>query len=300
MRLSFDQSAFALRIDLGLVFLAGGLAKLSKLLVPATQAEMVNLYLSPGGYINQFFFDYLFHDGILSALMSPWLFLTALSMLEFIAGIALIIGLGVKFFSFLFALLCWSFVISLPVVNASGFEIVTKTHTAPAILVMIRDIALSGFLFILYNLGSGVWSLDEKIFGPQVKAKEVNWDALGLLLRVSLGLVFVVGGAFYGLENIKSFAPAIILLPIGIVLLFGNGARYAGVAALLVIAWYMLTTFSLDKGLVGNMNSVKREFALLASAIVLAIQGGGNSHTLFGMLEDVRTFFAQSPLLGKV
>ena len=241
MRLSFDQSAFILRIGLGLVFLAGGLAKLSKLLVPAKQEDMVNLYLSAGGYINQFFFDYLFHNGILSALMSPWLFLTALSMLEFIAGIALIIGLGVKFFSLLFALLCWSFVISLPVVNASGFEIVTKTHTAPAILVMIRDIALSGFLFILYNLGSGVWSLDEKIFGPQVKAKEVNWDALGLLLRVSLGLVFVVGGAFYGLENIKSFAPAIILLPIGIVLLFGNGARYAGVAALFVIAWYMLS-----------------------------------------------------------
>ena len=300
MRLSFDQSAFILRIGLGLVFLAGGLAKLSKLLVPAKQEDMVNLYLSAGGYINQFFFDYLFHDGILSALMSPWLFLTALSMLEFIAGIALIIGLGVKFFSLLFALLCWSFVISLPVVNASGFEIVTKTHTAPAILVMIRDIALSGFLFILYNLGSGVWSLDEKIFGPQVKAKEVNWDALGLLLRVSLGLVFVVGGAFYGLENIKSFAPAIILLPIGIVLLFGNGARYAGVAALLVLAWYMLMTFSLDKGLVGNMNSVKREFALLASALILSVLGGGNSHTLFAMLEDIRTSFAQSPLLRKL
>lgn len=300
MRLSFDQSAFILRIGLGLVFLAGGLAKLSKLLVPAKQEDMVNLYLSAGGYINQFFFDYLFHDGILSALMSPWLFLTALSMLEFIAGIALIIGLGVKFFSLLFALLCWSFVISLPVVNASGFEIVTKTHTAPAILVMIRDIALSGFLFILYNLGSGVWSLDEKIFGPQVKAKEVNWDALGLLLRVSLGLVFVVGGAFYGLENIKSFAPAIILLPIGVVLLFGNGARYAAVAALFVIAWYMLTTFSLDKGLVGNMNSVKREFALLASALIVSVLGGGNSHTLFAMLEDIRTSFAQSPLLRKL
>ena len=61
MRLSFDQSAFVLRIGLGLVFLAGGLAKLSKLFVPAKQADMVNLYLSPGGYINQFFFDYLFH-----------------------------------------------------------------------------------------------------------------------------------------------------------------------------------------------------------------------------------------------
>jgi uncharacterized membrane protein YphA (DoxX/SURF4 family) len=300
MRLSFDQSAFILRIGLGLVFLAGGLAKLSKLLVPAKQGEMVNLYLSPGGYINQFFFDYLFHDGILSGLMSPWLFLTALSMLELIAGIALLIGLGVKFFSLLFAFLAWSFVISLPVVNASGFEVVTKTHTAPAILVMIRDIALSGLLITLYNLGPGVWSVDEKIFGPQVKAKEVNWDALGLLVRVSLALVFIVGGAFYGLENIKSFALPIILLPIGVVLLFGNGVRYAGVAAMLVIAWYMLSTFSFDKDLVANMNSVKREFALLASALMLAGLGGGSSHTLFSMLEDIRTSFAQSALLRKV
>lgn len=299
MRWSFDQSAFVLRIGLGLVFLAGGLAKLSKLLVPEKQADMVGLYFSAGGYVNQFFFDYLFHDGILSGLISPWFFLTALSALELFAGIALIIGLGVKFFSLLFAFLCWTFVISLPVVNAPGFEIVSKTHTAPAILVMIRDIALSGLLFALYHLGSGVWSVDERIFGAQVKAKEVNWDGLGLLLRVSLGLVFIVGGAFYGLENIKSFAPAIILLPIGIVLLSGNGAKYAGIAAILVIAWYMLTLLSFDKGLVGNMNSVKREFALLASAIVLAVQGGGNSHTLLGMLEDVRAFFAQSPLLGK-
>lgn len=299
MRLSFDQSAFVLRIGLGLVFLAGGLAKLSKLLVPEKQADMVGLYFSAGGYVNQFFFDYLFHNGILSGLISPWFFLTALSALELFAGVALIIGLGVKFFSLLFAFLCWTFVISLPVVNAPGFEIVSKTHTAPAILVMIRDIALSGLLLALYNLGPGVWSLDEKIFGAQVKAKEVNWDGLGLLLRVSLGLVFIVGGAFYGLENIKSFAPAIILLPIGMVLLSGNGARYAGIAAILVIGWYMLTLLSFDKGLVGNMNSVKREFALLASAIVLAVQGGGNSHTLLGMLEDVRTFFAQSPLLGK-
>jgi len=300
MRLSFDKSAFVLRIGLGLVFLAGGLAKLSKLLVPAKQAEMVDLYLSSGGYINQFFFDYLFHDGILSGLMSPWLFLTALSTLEFITGVALIIGLGVKFFSLLFAFLCWSFVISLPVVNAPGFEIVTKTHTAPAILVMVRDIALSGLLFTLYNLGPGAWSLDEKIFGPQVKAKEVNWDALGLLLRLSLALVFIIGGAFYGLENIKSFALPLILLPIGVVLLFGNGVRYAAVAALLVIGWYMLTTFAFDKGLVGNMNSVKREFALLASALILSVLGGGRSHTLLGMLEDIRRFFAQSPLLHKV
>ena len=132
-RLSYDQAALILRIGLGLVFVSGGLAKLSKLLVPSAQADMVNLYLSPSGYVNQFFYDYLFAEGALSGLMTPWFFLTSLSALELLAGVALVVGLGVKFFSLLFAFLCWSFVISLPVVNAAGFEIVAKTHTAPAI-----------------------------------------------------------------------------------------------------------------------------------------------------------------------
>jgi len=152
-RLGGDQIALILRLGVGLVFLAGGLAKLSRLLVPSAQADLVNLYVSPAGYINQFFFDYLFVDGVLSTFMTPWFFLTSLSALELVAGVALLVGIGVRAFSLIFAFLCWTFVIALPVVNATGFDIVTKTHTAPAILVMIRDIAISGILLVLYNIG---------------------------------------------------------------------------------------------------------------------------------------------------
>jgi len=282
-RLSYDKVAFILRLGVGLVFFAGGLAKLSKLLVPSAQADMVNLYLSPGGYINQFFYNYLFVDGALSTFMTPWLFLTSLSALEFIAGVALLVGIGVRAFSLIFAFLCWTFVLALPVVNATGFEIVTKTHTAPAILVMIRDIAISGILFVLYNIGPGSWSLDKKLFNVSTENKEINWDALGLLLRLSIGFVFIVGGAFYGLENIKSFAHPALLIIVGLILVMGNGARYAGYAGTAILLWYMFNTMALDKGIIGNLNSVKREFALLASTVVLAILGGGNSHTLMGL-----------------
>lgn len=304
-RLNYDQVAFVLRIGLGLVFLSGGLAKLSKLLVSSTQMGMVDLYLSPGGYINQFFYDYLFTNGILGDLMTPWFFLTSLSALEFVAGVALLIGFGVRAFSLLFALLCWSFVISLPVVNASGFEVVTKTHTAPAILVMIRDIAISGMLFVLYNLGPGSWSLDKRLFGTTTRDTtaaattdtedvQTNWDGLGLLLRLSIGFVFLVGGAFYGLENIKSFAHPAILLAIGLVLVIGNGARYAAYAGAAVLLWYIFNTMGFDKGLIGNMNSIKREFALLAAMIVLGVLGGGNSHTLSSLFKNMQDAFSLS------
>jgi len=293
--LSYDQAAFILRIGVGLVFVSGGLAKLSKLLMPSEQAAMVSLYMSPAGYINQFFANYLFYDGIVAGFISPWFFLTSLSFLEFVAGVALIVGLGVRLFSFLFAVLCWTFVISLPVVNATGFEIAEKTHTAPAILVMIRDIALSGILLALYNLGSGVWSLDEKLFGPIVRERKTNWDNIGLFLRLSLGFVFVIGGAFYGLENIKSFAPPYFLLPIGIILLVGNGTRYASYAAMAVMGWYMLTLLSLDKSIVGNLNSMKREFGLFASAIVLSQLGGGQNHTLSAIINEIQILFKQAP-----
>ena len=163
---------------------------------------------------------------------------------------------------------------------------------------MIRDIAISGILFTLYNLGPGLWSLDEKIFGTSAKTAEVNWDALGLLLRLSIGFVFLVGGAFYGLENIKSFVHPLILLPIGIILVLGNGTRYAAYAGTAVLLWYMIGTMGFDKSIIANMNGVKREFSLLASTIVLGFLGGGSSHTLFGLLKDVQNTFVQSPLLN--
>lgn len=296
--LNLNQTALILRVGLGLVFVSGGLSKLSQLLSPSLQAGMVSNYLSPNGYINQFFYDYLFIDGLLSGLVTPWFFLTSLSALEFLSGVLLIIGLGVRLNSLLFAFLCWSFVIALPVANAPGVELTVTTHTAPAILVMIRDIALSGLLFVQYGLGSGIWSLDEKLFGPTTVTPKANWDSWGLVLRLSLGAVFIVGGAFYGLQNIKSFAPAWILLPIGIWLIIGNGARFAAYASVLVLAWYMFDTLSLDKSFIANMNSIKREFALLASGLVLGGLGGGQAYTLLGKFQELQDFFKEAPIFN--
>jgi uncharacterized membrane protein YphA (DoxX/SURF4 family) len=291
--MSYEQAALVLRVGLGLVMFSGGLAKLSKLLAPSAQEAMVNAYMAPSGYINQFFIDYLFSD----AFLTPWVFLTSLSTFEFFGGVFLIIGFAVRPVSLIFGLAFWSFIIALPVVNTPGVEVAVKTHTAPALLVMIRDVALSGMMFTIYNLGPGPFSIDKKILGISAFNRKADWDSLGLLLRLSLGVVFVVGGAFYGLSNIKAFAPGWILLPIGLVLVEGKWAKYAGYASIVVLAWYMFTHLSLDKSLIANLNGIKREFALLAAGIVLCQLGGGDRFTLKEKYTDIKSVFIEAGTL---
>ena len=291
--MSYEQAALVLRVGLGLVMFSGGLAKLSKLLAPSAQEAMVNAYMAPSGYINQFFIDYLFSG----AFPTPWVFLTSLSTLEFFGGVFLIVGFAVRPVSLIFGLAFWSFIIALPVVNTPGVEVAVKTHTAPALLVMIRDVALSGMMFTIYNLGPGPFSVDKRIFGLSAFKRKADWDSLGLLLRLSLGVVFVVGGAFYGLSNIKAFAPGWILLPIGLILVEGKWAKYAGYASIVVLAWYMFTHLSLDKSLIANLNGIKREFALLAAGIVLCQLGGGHRFTLKEKYTDIKSVFIEAGTL---
>lgn len=42
----------------------------------------------------------------------------------------------------------------------------------------------------------------------------------------------------------------------------------------------MSQQFSVDASLIANLNGFKREFAFLAAGIVLAVYGGGMSHTM--------------------
>ncbi len=199
-----------LRIGLGLVFVIGGVNKLSQLLNPVLQEKILASYWGTSGYVNQFFIDFLFTSGQLS----PWWFLTSLSAFELISGIALIIGFAVRPLSLLYGFLLWSFVIALPTVTTPGVEVAVKTYFAPAIFVQIRDIALSGMMFVLYNLGSGAYSLDKKLFNTPAINANINWDTLGLLLRLSLAAPLLIGAVFFSMPNIQTFAsmPWILLL----------------------------------------------------------------------------------------
>ncbi len=177
-----------LRTGLGLVFVIGGFSKLSLLLNASTHDGMVANYMGTAGYINTLFQDYLFFEG---SPFTPSGFLITLSAFELISGIALMAGLMVRPLALFYGFLLWSFVVALPVHTVPGVAIDVKTYTSPAIFVQIRDITLSGMMFVLFNLGAGIGSLDNRLFPHK---PSISWTSLGLLLRFSLGITFIVGG----------------------------------------------------------------------------------------------------------
>ena len=286
-------AATILRIGMGLVFVIGGYNKLSQLLSSEHSLAIVQSYTGASGYINEFFLNYLFSD---NSWLSPWGFLTALSTFELISGIALCIGLMVRPLALVYAFLLWSFVFSLPVVTTPGVALEIKTYTSPAIFVQIRDIALSGIMFVLLILGSGRFSFDSKILKNGVVSEHANWNNLGLLLRLSLAAPLLIGGFFANFANIATFAtfqPLLILL--GLALLFGIKVREAAALVALVMLWFMLTKLNVDKSLIANLNGFKREFALLAAALVIVLRGSGISYTPSDVARRIRYALGREP-----
>lgn len=261
--------AMLLRIGMGLVFLIGGTSKLSKLLSADKAQGMVDKYMGNMGYINGFFHDYLF-SGAIGDVLTPWGFLTALSAFEFVSGAMLIAGLLVRPLALIYALLVWTFVIALPVATTPGMENTAAIHS-PAIFVQIRDIALSGLLFTMLLLGSGRYSLDGCLFGEsKAEKKYISNEAAQLMIRISVALPLLVGGFFFGMDHIPTFkADAFILAATGLAVLFGIAPRVAGAVVAAIALWYMANKLNMDKGVIGNLNGFKREFAILAGGIAL-------------------------------
>ncbi|MBX2809557.1 MAG: DoxX family membrane protein [Cellvibrionaceae bacterium] len=277
-----DTCILLLRIGLGLVFVIGGWNKLYQLLDPALSDAILASYTGTKGYINQFFLDYLF-TGVLGEILTPWSFLSILSAFELVSGLMLVLGFAIRPLSFIWAFLLWTFVFSLPVVTTPG-AVSEATYTSPAMFVQVRDIALSGLFFILYNLGSGSFSIDAfRGSNPSVRAIASNhWNEMGLLLRVSLALPFLVAGFFYGLDNIQTFKlPAFISLVLGVGILAGLQTRVVGAAVVVAMLYFMLQKINFDKTLIANLNSFKREFAFLAAGIVFYHAGGGRYYVPF-------------------
>lgn len=271
---NYNQAALFLRLGLGTLFIIGGLSKLSQLLSSDKHDAMVANYMGGTGYINELFQQYLF-TGVLGELLTPSLFLTSLSAFELVSGIALVIGLLVRPLALIYAFLLWSFVVSLPVMTVPDTEIAVKTYTSPAIFVQIRDIALSGMMFALFNLGAGSHSFDNR---HHQHVSTSSWDALGLLLRLSLGIMFIVSGFFGEFAKIPTFATPLPLLSIlGLALVFGNTliVRTAGGIIVAIMLWYMVYKMNVDKSIIANLNGFKREFAFVAAGAVMIKLGGG-------------------------
>lgn len=278
-----DSAAMILRIGLGLVFVIGGWNKLYQLLDSGASDAILASYMGTAGYINQFFTDYLF-SGFLGNFITPWGFLTTLSAFELISGCMLLAGFLVRHLSIVWALLLWSFIVSLPVVTTPGVIPSEVTYTSPALFVQIRDVALSGLFFLLYNLGSGSFSFDQKFnTGRSIHSKNTTerWNELGLLLRISIALPFLVAGFFHGLDHIQTFKlPALVNIILGATILVGFQTRIFASALAISMLYFILQKINIDKSLIANLNGFKREFAFLAASLVLFHAGGGKYYTL--------------------
>ena len=280
--------ALALRVGLGMVFVIGGWFKLSSLLSPAASDALVAKYMSPAGYINAFFQETLF-AGPIGDVISPWLFLTTLSAFELVSGLALVAGLLVRPLALIYGFLLWTFVAALPVTVSPGAVSADPTYLSPALLVQIRDIGLSGMMFVLFALGAGAHSVDRWLFGDDESVSRDDWQGLGLLLRLSLAGPLLVGGLFAGMDHIQNWGiwpPLLILL--AVVLIAGGGLRAAGAVAAAAMLWFAATKIDFGASLVINLNAFKREFAFLAAGVVLAAYGGGSRFTATDVFDRLR------------
>jgi len=163
---------------------------------------------------------------------------------------------------------------------------------SPAEFVQIRDIVLSGFFFVLYNLGPGAKSLDHARYGlPETLGRD--WEPLGLLLRLSLGVAFLIGGLFAGYDNVATWGmPGLLLATIGAGLIAGVQVRWFALAACAVMVWFMLVKITGAAGPIAWFNSVKREFAILAAAGAIVWAGGGRMFTLDKALDALAGWWA--------
>lgn len=283
-----DQVALFLRLGLGSVFVVGGWWKLQRAIDASRASDLVEKYTASNGYINDFFQSYLFSGNWLSA----WGFLTALSAFELVAGAALVAGFLVRPLAIVFGLMMWSFVAALPVATVPGQDTSASTFFTPAMIVQIRDIGLSGMCFTLAVLGSGSWSLDERLTGRGAGAQEADWSSLGLLLRLSVAIAFLAGGFFYGLDHVKSWSGMpLLLILVGLMLASGHGVRIAATAAFLILVVYCVGKISFDKTLWDNLNAIKREFAFLAASLVLIRYAGGAGFRVSDLLSAPREVF---------
>lgn len=285
-----DLTALILRIGLGLVFVIGGTSKLSQLLSANLSDKIVDNYMGTSGYINSLFQDWLF-TGIPGSVLSAWGFLTALSAFELISGLMLIAGLLVRPLALVYSLLLWTFVIALPVMTVPGESLTVKTYTSPALLVQVRDVGLSGMMFVLFMLGAGRHSIDHYRVPFD---SQMEWTTGGTILRLSLGLVLLVGGLFHGYAYIASFAtPGILLTLLGLLLIVGpvSFCRVCGAITVVVMLWFMITKLNADKSLISNLNGFKREFAFAAAGIVMALYGGSERFIYSDLLNRGRRYF---------
>ena len=272
-----DEISQILRLGLGLALIGVGLNFTS--ISTADNFGVAAFWAAFGesGLLTQVLTPGLFEAGGLGTYLTPALALEIASYFCFAAGAALILGLLVRVFSFLFALIYFvPWIISLIEAVPFVFNIGDFGSLAASTLT-IRDVSMSLLFLVLFNLGSGAMSLDFKIGLPGTGPGRVRWDAVAIKIRLPLAFLFLGAAASdltFGVPVYYTFP--YLTLAIGVVIFFGLAPRLSGALALGVIGWHLWVVLVQVSSFGAAMDVVLPEAPFVAAAIVFMLAGGGD------------------------
>ncbi len=241
-----------LRVALGLVFVFGGI----RIGFPEDRAELAVMYTDPAtGWIHPFFTEQM-TDRLGVSVES---FLMVQGFLEIALGLMLIAGLFVPVVAVVVGLSFWAFAVGNPVVGEIRLS---------------RDIALAGLAFALAAAGAGRGSLDAEMRGARAWYEERRHGVL-LVIRLSLAFTLISSALFTGGvmdTHLNTTLPVLIVLVLGVLLAAGVAPRWVAAAVTLWMLYIILAGL-ITRGLLGGIDSTKREMGLLAGALVFSLAG---------------------------
>lgn len=242
-----------LRVALGVVFVLGGV----RIGFPAEgREELAASYVDPqSGWISPFFVEQI--TGRLGVSVES--LLQFQGYFEILLGLLLIAGVFTPVVAVAVGLMFWSFAVANPVAGEIRLS---------------RDVALAGLCFALVAAGPGRWSVDSAVRGAASWFSERR-DAALLVVRLSLAFTLLASALFTGgvmANHLNETLPAPFVLALGLLLLAGVAPRFAAAAFVLWMG-VVIPVEIVAEGLLGGLDSIKREIGLLAGALVYALAG---------------------------
>ncbi|MGI8538632.1 MAG: DoxX family protein [Rubrobacteraceae bacterium] len=207
------------------------------------------------GWISPFFVDQI--TGRLG--MSVETFLQFQGYFEIILGLLLIAGFFTPVIAVVVGLMFWSFAVANPVAGEIRLS---------------RDVALAGLCFALVVAGPGRWSVDNAIRGGASWFSERR-DAVLVVVRLSLAFTLLASALFTGgvmASHLNETLPMFVVFALGLLFAAGVAPRFAAAAFVLWMG-VVIPLEIVGEGLLGGLDSIKREIGLLAGAIVYTLTG---------------------------
>ncbi len=260
--LSFDTLVFILRASLAAVLFMGGV----KLAFPGDALGLAAAYVDPDtGWIAPFFVDQI--ENRLG--MEVHTFLAVQGWLEMAVAVLLALGVRTRTLAVVAGLMFWAFAVANPVVGEIRLS---------------RDIALAALSFAVAVGGPGRWTLEGRLRGwERGEVSDLRKRATLLVVRSGLAFTLISSALFTSgvmATHLNQTLPVVLVLLLGLALAAGVLPRWA---AALVVLWMLgIVVWGVaSSGLLGGLDSTKREVGLAAGAFLYALAGSRDPWVLF-------------------